>query len=428
MAAFEARLQQRGARLDIVRGEADREILAIAARGASRVLWTRRYDGAARSIDANVKMALRERGVEAVSFNGRLLREPWELAASNGKPAGVFSAFWRRHQGLGPLTAPGPLPSRLASAPWPREAPRRVSIESLRLTPSAPGWSAELVLDEIPGEGGGIEALSAFVVNRLATYADARDSLDHDGTSRLSAHLRFGEVSVRRAAQAVEDAAARTPSLKSFRGQVPVRAGLAGVLLRAPLRPSRSCHAAIAAGVRAFSVPRRRGRVSRLGARGDGLSCGRRRNAPALADRNDAQSGAHGRGLLLVKHLLIDWRRGEQWFWDTLCDADPASNPASWQWVAGCGADAAPYFRVFNPVLQGARFDPDGGYVRRWVPELARLAAPYVHSPWTAPEDILAGAGVVLGKTYPRPIVEHAGARARALAAFGRMRSEGPSA
>ena len=124
----------------------------------------------------------------------------------------------------------------------------------------------------------------------------------------------------------------------------------------------------------------------------------------------------------LIKHLLIDWRRGEEWFWDTLCDADPASNPVSWQWVAGSGADAAPYFRIFNPVLQGEKFDPDGAYVHRWVPELAGLAGPDLHAPWRAPAEALRRAGIVLGKTYPAPIVDHDSARARALSAFASIR------
>ena len=124
----------------------------------------------------------------------------------------------------------------------------------------------------------------------------------------------------------------------------------------------------------------------------------------------------------LVKHLLIDWRRGEEWFWDTLIDADPANNPLNWQWVAGVGVDSAPYFRIFNPVLQAEKFDPDGAYVRRWVPELARLEAPVIHSPWKASGEALTRAGVALGETYPQPIVDHGLARARALAAFASMR------
>jgi deoxyribodipyrimidine photo-lyase len=124
----------------------------------------------------------------------------------------------------------------------------------------------------------------------------------------------------------------------------------------------------------------------------------------------------------LVKHLLLDWREGEAWFWDTLVDADPANNPASWQWIAGSGVDASPYFRIFNPVLQGERFDPEGEYVRRWVPELSKLPTRYVHHPWAAPVKTLADAGVALGRDYPRPVIEHAAGRARALAAFAEMR------
>jgi deoxyribodipyrimidine photo-lyase len=126
----------------------------------------------------------------------------------------------------------------------------------------------------------------------------------------------------------------------------------------------------------------------------------------------------------LVKDLLADWRLGEDWFWDTLCDADPANNPASWQWVAGSGADAAPYFRVFNPVLQGKKFDPDGAYVRKFISELERLPDPWIHEPWAAPEAALRKAGVLLGKTYPAPILDHARARDRALAALATTRTD----
>jgi len=127
----------------------------------------------------------------------------------------------------------------------------------------------------------------------------------------------------------------------------------------------------------------------------------------------------------LIKHLLIDWRAGEQWFWDTLVDADLANNAASWQWVAGSGADASPYFRIFNPITQGERYDANGGYVRRWLPELARLPDDVLHRPWEASEAALRAAGVELGATYPRPIVDHATARARALAAFATLSSAG---
>jgi deoxyribodipyrimidine photo-lyase len=128
---------------------------------------------------------------------------------------------------------------------------------------------------------------------------------------------------------------------------------------------------------------------------------------------------------LLVKHLLQPWQAGAAWFWDTLVDADLASNSASWQWVAGSGSDAAPYFRVFNPVLQGEKFDPAGGYVRRFVPELAGLPDKWLHRPWEAPAEVLHGAGVTLGRDYPRPVIEHAAGRARALAAFATLGASG---
>ena len=423
LASLQRGLAGRGARLDIVEGEADHVIMDLAAAaGAGRVLWARRYEAASVALDAGVKASLKARGVEALSRNGRLMREPWEVAKTDGKPSGTFSAFWRRHRALGPLPAPVSAPERLEAAPWPAEAPARTTIAALRLTPTAPDWSGELALGETPGEEGAQDALRRFVEDALPGYADARDLLASEPTSRLSAHLRFGELS----------AAPRGPR---DRGR--------GRRKRAPRRPAEKYLAEL--GWREFSYallyahsdlatrplkadferfPFRADEAAfRAWARGrDRLSRGRRRHAPALADRLHAQSRADDRGVVPDQALMIDWRRGEGWFWDTLCDADPANNPASWQWVAGSGADAAPYFRIFNPVLQGEKFDPDGTYVRRWVPELAGLKAPHVHAPWRAPAEALADAGVALGGTYPKPIVDHAAARARALSAFAEAR------
>ena len=241
---------------------------------------------------------------------------------------------------------------------------------------------------------------------------------------RLSAHLRFGEISARRAASAVDRAAAADPGLsgpaEKFLSELGWRDFAAALLYAHPdlaRRPLR----------RAFErFPYRDDepgfRAWRRGETGYPIvDAGMRQLWRTGAMHNRVRMIAAS---FLVKHLLIDWRRGEAWFWDTLTDADPASNPTNWQWVAGSGADAAPYFRIFNPVLQGETFDPDGAYVRRWVPELGRLDSAHVHAPWRAPGEALARAGVVLGKTYPRPIVDHAAARARALAAFEQMRAE----
>jgi len=423
LAAMEVALSARGARLDIIRGDAEEAILRVAAAAnASRVLWTRRYEGGAKALDARVEAALIARGVEALSFNGRLMREPSELAKPDGAPVSIFKAFWRRHRTLGPLPAPTPAPKHLTPAPWPSDAPKRVSIEALKLKPTKPDWSGELSLGESPGEAGALGALKTFAAGALKDYADGRDILAHGAASRLSANLRFGEISPRRIAHSVETTAAAKPALGDAAEKYLAELGwrdFATALLDAhpdmatrPLRPEFE-------------------------------------RFPWRHDENGFEVWAHGHtgypivdagmrqlwrtGYLpnrarlivasfLVKHLLIDWRHGETWFWDTLIDADPANNPLNWQWVAGVGVDSAPYFRIFNPVLQAEKFDPDGAYVRQWVPELARLEAPAIHSPWTASSEALARAGVVLGQNYPRPIVDHATARVRALDAFAKMR------
>jgi deoxyribodipyrimidine photo-lyase len=423
LAAMESALAARGARLDIVKGDAEQTILRLAAvASAGRVLWSRRYEAGAVSLDGRVKAALRERGAEAQSFNGRLMREPWELSKADGAPLAVFTAFWRRWRALPPPPAPTPPLTRLAAAPWPQEAPARVSIDALRLKPTKPDWSGELGLGEAAGEAGARASLQGFVAKTLNAYADERDALDAGAASRLSANLRFGEISPRRIAHAVETAAAADPSLaaaaEKYMAELGWRDFAAAQLYAHPDLATRPLRAEFELfpwrddelGFRAWAHGRTGYPIVDAGMR----QLWRTGYLPNRA-RMVAAS-------FLVKHLLIDWRRGEAWFWDTLIDADPASNPLNWQWVAGAAVDSAPYFRIFNPVLQAEKFDPEGAYVRRWVPELARLEAPAIHRPWTASREALAKAGVVLGETYPQPIVDHGAARVRALAAFDAMR------
>jgi deoxyribodipyrimidine photo-lyase len=421
--AMEERLATLGGRLDIMRGKADKTILALAAAAnAGRVLWSRRYEGAAIALDSAVKTRLRERGVEALSFNGRLMREPWEVAKPDAAPPAVFSAFWRRHRALPSLPDPSRAPARLMPAPWPDDAPERAAIKALALTPVKPDWSGELTLGETPGEAGALAALARFIDGPLAGYAEGRDLTSRETTSRLSAHLRFGEVSTRRIAAAVEGAAAARlapqRAAEKFMAELGWRDFAAALLYRHPdiaTRPLRREFERFPwrnddEGFRAWAHGRTGYPIVDAGMRQlwrTGFMHNRVRMIAAS---------------FLAKHLLIDWRRGEQWFWDTLIDADPANNPMGWQWVAGSGADAAPYFRIFNPMLQAEKFDPDGAYTGRWVPELAQLAAPEIHAPWRASSETLARAGVALGKTYPQPIVDHAFARARALKAFEEMR------
>ncbi len=212
--AMEAALAACGARFDIVEGDAEETILALAAAAnAGRVLWSRRYEGGAKAVDERVERALKAHGIEALTFNGRLMREPAELTKPDGTLVGIFKAFWRRHCGLGPLPPPTPAPKHVSAAPWPHDAPERVSIDQLRLRPTKPDWSGELGLGEAPGEPSALAALKTFVGTGLKGYAGERDVLAQGSASRLSANLRFGEISPRRIAHAVETAATAKPAL-----------------------------------------------------------------------------------------------------------------------------------------------------------------------------------------------------------------------
>jgi deoxyribodipyrimidine photo-lyase len=424
LTALESELSARGGRLDIIKGEAQATILALAAAAnAGRVFWTRRYEGGAKALDARVETALKARGVETMTFNGALMREPAELAKPDGAPVGIFKAFLHRHRALGPLPAPTPAPKHLGAAPWPHEAPKRVSIEALKLRPTKPDWSGELSLGESPGEKGALATLKTFVAEGLKDYADERDILADGAASRLSANLRFGEISPRRIAHTIETAAGEEHGLTGAAEKY-----LAELTWRDFATALLDAHPDLATRALRPEFERFPWRHDEDGF--DAWAHGH--TGYPIVDAGMRQLWRTGylpnRARLivasfLVKHLLIDWRHGETWFWDTLIDADPANNPLNWQWVAGSGVDSAPYFRIFNPVLQAEKFDPDGAYVRQWAPELEGLEAPAIHSPWQASSDALASAGVVLGKTYPRPIVDHGQARARALDAFAKMRA-----
>ena len=417
--ALGADIAWRGGRLDILEGPAEEVVLKLArASEAVEVIWSRRYGGAEIEIDRRIKSALQAEGVIARSVNSRLLREPWEVVTDAGAPFKVFTPFWRRHRALGALPPPLPAPRRLVAAPWPKGAPTRVALRDLKLTPTAPDWSGGLAAIWRPGEQGARQRLDRFVAAALAGYPEARDRPDGEHTSRLSPHLRFGEVSPGRilstleAAMAAGDAPAS--GAEKFLSEIGWREFSYSLLYAAPDLASRAWTPRFERfpwrnddeGFRAWTRGRTGYPIVDAGMR-ELWTTGYMHNRVRMVAAS-----------FLVKHLLIDWRRGEQWFWDTLCDADSASNPASWQWVAGSGADAAPYFRIFNPVLQGEKFDPAGSYVRRWVPELARLDAAYIHSPWLAPPLALQSAGVKLGRNYPAPIVDHAFARRRALDAL----------
>jgi deoxyribodipyrimidine photo-lyase len=322
-------------------------------------------------------------------------------------------------QALGDPPSPLPAPKKLIAGP------RLASdaLESWQLEPARPDWAGDLRESWKPGEAAAQRRLNAFLTN-IAGYASEHDRPDRDGTSRLSPHLRFGEISPRQVWHAARFAAAEHPRLASdidkFLSELGWREFCRHLLYDVPDLAERNLQSSFDA------FPwKRDAKALRAWQRGQTgypiVDAGMRELWHTGVMHNRVRMVVAS---FLVKHLLIDWRDGEKWFWDTLVDADAGSNPANWQWVAGSGADAAPYFRVFNPILQGEKFDPDGEYVRRWVPELARLPDKMIHQPWEATPLELASVGVELGKTYPHPIVDHKAGRERALQAYASIRND----
>ena len=418
--ALQAELEAQGLKLLIRRGPAKAALLQLAAEtGAAAVHWNRLYEAATARRDKDVQLALEAAGIQVQGHNGSLLREPWEYATQEGKPYRVFTPFYRSLLAKGPSrSATLPLPRQLQGpSRWP--AGERLAV--LGLLPQR-SWASEFDQHASPGEAGGRAALRRWVQEGLAGYVEGRDRPDWLGTSRLSAHLHYGDLSPLQVWEAVQSAAEERPALRqaadAYLRELAWREFSHQLLHDLPDTVDQPLQAAFK------SFPWAKGAAVPLKAWQRGLT------GYPLVDagmRELWRSGfMHNRvrmvaASFLVKDLLIDWRRGAAWFMDTLVDADLAQNTLGWQWTAGCGADAAPYFRIFNPVLQGQKFDPEGAYVKRWLPELARLPAKWVHQPWAAPPEVLAAAGVLLGANYPRPLVDHATARARALEAFASL-------
>lgn len=356
-------LDRLGVPLILRRGAAAKIVPAVVAEaGASGVVWNRRYGGPEREVDAQLKTALRSRGVSAHSFPGNLLHEPWTISTEAGTPYRVYSAFWRQLLRLPTPHAPLPAPEALQPAPT---APGSDRIDSWRLLPQSPDWAAGLRERWTPGEPSAHARLERFLAGQAETYDAARDDLEATGTSAMSPHLRWGEVSPRQ----VWHAAVRSGRpVGGFLSEIGWREFAWHTLFHHPDMPSVSLDRRF--DPHAWAV--------RSDIETDGLVAAWQRGETGfgVVDAGMAElwrSGTmHNRARMVVasfltKNLGIDWRVGEAWFWDTLVDADQASNPFNWQWVAGCGLDAAPYFRVFNPELQAKKFDPDGIYQGRWA-------------------------------------------------------------
>lgn len=417
LAALARELAARGARLVLRRGDSREHLLALAAEtGARAVCWNAIPDPAARRRDAALHATLAAQGREVVVGGGALLRDPETVRNQSGGPYRVFTPFWR-HCRHGELELPvAPAPRTLVA---PRQWPRSDTLETWALRPSL-DWAAEFPASGEPGEAGARRRLADFIVRAMDAYGTDRDRPALGGTSRLSAALHFGELTPRQVWAAVEAASRESGVMPRSRGaqvfldEVGWREFAHHLLLHFPDTPERPLRAEYA------SFPWRREAAAQDAWRGG-------RTGYPIVDAGMRQlwrtGWMHNRVRMItasffVKQLLQPWADGAAWFWNTLVDADLANNTLGWQWSAGCGADAAPYFRIFNPVLQGEKFDPAGEYVRRWVPELARLPARLIHRPWEAEPAELAAAGVRLGGDYPRPIVDPREGRERALRAL----------
>jgi deoxyribodipyrimidine photo-lyase len=410
-------LEQRGSRLILRRGDPF-QVLNQAARSTSAdaVFWNRRHEPAGSACDREIADALANAGVVTEEFNGALLFDPEQVQTSAGRPYTVFTPFAKacltKLAGMKCIPAPRHIPP-------PRRWPQGTSLKTLDLLPRF-DWTKGLRQAWNPGATHGLRMARRFLRHDLRHYTTARDRPDVPGTSRLSPYLHFGELSPRRLWSLADQArATSSKAVTALQRQLLWREFAYHLLAHFPQTTDHPLRSSFE------RFPWTDDETS-LRAWERGLT------GYPIVDAGMCElwttGWMHNRVRMIVasfltKHLLVSWQHGARWFWDTLVDADLANNTLGWQWTAGCGADAAPYFRIFNPVLQGERFDPRGGYVRQWLPVLARMPDRWLHRPWDAPDDILKAAGVALGQNYPRPIVPHAEARIRALAAYASIRN-----
>jgi len=418
LSSLDAALQDHGAGL-VIRSGKPEELLPdlIEATGAGALYYSRRYEPRARAQEDALESALDGR-CELHGFDDSVIRHPDSVMTQSGTPYKVFTPFWKSASGCGEPDRPAPKPDEFKTTTAGLDAGK---INGLELLPTGPDWAGGLRDTWTPGEEGAFERLDA-TCEIAADYDDDRDRPDIDGTSRLSPHLHFGEVSPRQVWHDIRSATSANgrKGADALLRQLFWRDFSAYLLYHFPRLPEEPLRKEFrefpwtddAEGLRAWQ---------------------RGRTGFPIVDAGMRQlwetGWMHNRvrmivASFLVKDLLVPWQAGADWFLDTLVDADLANNSASWQWVAGCGTDAAPYFRIFNPVLQGKKFDPMGDYVRRWVPELERLPAKLIQEPWKADRDEQKSANVIIGEDYPEPIVNHGDARDLALEAYRAIRKQ----
>jgi deoxyribodipyrimidine photo-lyase len=424
LTSLQRRLGEIGSRLIIRRGQTLETLRALMREtGATALFWNRRYEPAAIERDQQIEKGLRKDGLRVESYNSALLHEPWTIRNQSGKPFQVFTPFWKHCLTRPNPSSPAPAPRQLAA---PRKWPRSLPIAELQLEPKI-NWAGGLHAAWQPGEAGATSHWRRFLASTFENYSVSRNRPEIAGTSRLSPHLHFGEISPRQVWHSLRQRASKFGlPMQAWRGsqflaEIGWREFAHHLLYHFPHTPGDPLRVQF----KSFPWGKNRSwlKAWQQGSTGYPIvDAGMRELWTTGWMHNRVRMIA---GSFLVKDLLISWKEGVRWFWDTLVDADLANNTLGWQWTAGCGADAAPFFRIFNPVSQGEKFDPKGTYVRRWCPELADLPDDLIHQPSTASPEDLGANGIKLGKTYPAPIVNHTIAREVALEAFTRIKNLG---
>ncbi len=427
LSALDDALREQGSRLVICAGRSA-EVLKEVARevGAGLVCWNRLYEPAVRDRDAKVQKVLSHAGIRTHMHRGALLREPEEARKEDGTPYRVFTPFSRQYfpAGTGGILQMDPAPQDEHKGSFPRLPTlpctlRSRPLQELGLLPTIP-WHRQFSDHWCPGEAGAGKRLTDFLAQGVFGYGRNRNLPAIDGVSSLSPHLHFGEISPRQIWSALhrmidrvshEEMRPVIDRVQPFLRQLVWRDFAHCILYEYPHTPTEPFDHRY----QAFPWEENPAllRAWQLGQTGVPL-------VDAGMRQLWATGWMHNRvrmvvATMLSKHGLVHWLEGARWFWDTLVDADLANNTMGWQWTVGCGVDAVPYFRILNPVRQGKRFDPDGQYVRTWVPELSCLPTCYLHEPWRAPPVIAQQAGALPGIDYPLPVVDLAAARLESL-------------
>ncbi|MHA6288547.1 cryptochrome/photolyase family protein [Maricaulis sp. CAU 1757] len=419
LASLQRRLGQHNGGLVLRHGDSEIQIPGLAQdHDVADVFWNSTGLPWLDARDESLAQALRDSEITPHRFHAATLLRPDEVSTKSGTPYKVFTPFWRQALEVLDVPEPKPAPDRLR---WASPYPDGDALDDWQLVPTQPDWAAEFADHWTPGESAAVDRLEAFLDSHLVDYPEERDRPDHAGTSRLSPHINWGELSVRTIWHRVQ----------------------ARVSNQVTRKAADKFLAEIGWREFAFYLFHHFGDLRRENFNQDYNAFPWRNTPERLEAWQRGQTGIpmvdagmrelwatgwmHNRvrmivGSYLVKHLNCHWQAGMEWFEDTLVDAEPAVNAASWQWVAGSGADASPFYRIFNPARQGERFDPDGSYVRRWVPEIADLPNADIHAPWDASRATLDKAGIKLGQTYPRPYVELDEGREAALQAYQELK------